>query len=49
MKILNEYDWPGNIRQLENTCRYITVMAPSASITLDDIPDEIKNIDEQLK
>lgn len=43
MTILNDYDWPGNIRQLENTCRYITVMAPSASITVDDIPDEIKN------
>ena len=43
MRILNDYDWPGNIRQLENTCRYITVMAPSASITADDIPDEIKN------
>jgi two-component system nitrogen regulation response regulator GlnG len=43
MKMLNDYDWPGNIRQLENTCRYITVMAPSASITADDIPDEIKN------
>ena len=43
MTILNDYDWPGNIRQLENTCRYITVMAPSASITADDIPDEIKN------
>ncbi len=43
MKILNDYDWPGNIRQLENTCRYITVMAPSANITADDIPDEIKN------
>ena len=48
MNVLNEYDWPGNIRQLENTCRYITVMAPSANITLDDIPDEVKNIDEGL-
>ena len=48
MEILNEYDWPGNIRQLENTCRYITVMAPSTSITLDDIPDEVKNIDMSL-
>ena len=43
MSILNNYDWPGNIRQLENTCRYITVMAPSTSITADDIPDEIKS------
>jgi two-component system nitrogen regulation response regulator GlnG len=49
MKVLNEYEWPGNIRQLENTCRYITVMAPSTSITLDDIPDEVKNIDVNLK
>ena len=45
MDILNEYSWPGNIRQLENTCRYITVMAPSTSITIDDIPDEVKNIE----
>ena len=49
MEVLNEYDWPGNIRQLENTCRYITVMAPSTSITLDDLPDEVKNIDISLK
>ena len=45
MDILNEYYWPGNIRQLENICRYITVMAPSTSITIDDIPDEVKNIE----
>ena len=45
LDILNEYSWPGNIRQLENTCRYITVMAPSTSITIDDIPDEVKNIE----
>ena len=49
MEVLNEFDWPGNIRQLENTCRYITVMAPSTSITLDDIPDEVKNIDMSLE
>ena len=49
MEVLNEYDWPGNIRQLENTCRYITVMAPSTSITLDDIPDEVKNIDMNIE
>jgi len=48
MRVLNEYDWPGNIRQLENTCRYITVMAPSANITLDDIPDEVKNINKSF-
>ena len=41
-QVLNKYDWPGNIRQLENICRYMTVMAPSSIITSDDLPDEIK-------
>tara|TARA_B100001057_G_scaffold160024_1_gene160661 strand:- start:481 stop:1872 length:1392 start_codon:yes stop_codon:yes gene_type:complete len=45
LKLMQEYEWPGNIRQLENICRYITVMAPSSTVTLDDIPDEVKNID----
>ncbi len=52
MKLLNTYDWPGNIRQLENICRYMTVMAPSSTITVDDIPDEVKSthtIDEYDK
>ena len=40
-EVLNKYDWPGNIRQLENICRYMTVMAPSSVITSDDLPDEI--------
>ncbi len=42
MEILNKYDWPGNIRQLENICRYMTVMAPSSTITIDDVPDEVR-------
>ena len=44
MKLMMKYDWPGNIRQLENICRYITVMAPSSTVTLDDVPDEVKNV-----
>ena len=42
LEILNKYDWPGNIRQLENICRYMTVMAPSSTITIDDVPDEVR-------
>ena len=44
MELLNKYDWPGNIRQLENLCRYMTVMAPSATITVDDVPDEVRDL-----
>ncbi len=32
--------WPGNVRQLENTCRWLTVMASGREILLEDLPDE---------
>lgn len=35
-------DWPGNVRQLENTCRWLTVMAPSQLITMNDLPEELQ-------
>jgi len=41
LNYLTSFDWPGNIRQLENLCRYLTVMCSSATITIDDIPDDI--------
>ena len=34
-------DWPGNVRQLENTCRWITVMAAGDEVHLDDLPPEL--------
>ncbi|WP_116367955.1 nitrogen regulation protein NR(I) [Parahaliea mediterranea] len=34
-------DWPGNVRQLENTCRWITVMASGREIHLRDLPPEL--------
>ena len=34
-------DWPGNVRQLENTCRWITVMASSREVLIDDLPPEL--------
>ena len=34
--------WPGNVRQLENTCRWLTVMSPSKEVKLEDLPDELK-------
>lgn len=35
--------WPGNVRQLENTCRWLTVMAPSQLINSSDLPDELQH------
>ncbi len=37
--------WPGNVRQLENTCRWLTVMAPSQDIRIDDLPPELRATD----
>ncbi len=39
---LTGLEWPGNVRQLENTCRWLTVMSPGQVITLEDLPPELK-------
>ncbi|MDA9557912.1 nitrogen regulation protein NR(I) [Vibrio sp.] len=39
---MQDYHWPGNVRQLENVCQRLTVMASSESVHIDDLPDEIK-------
>ncbi|MCP8899836.1 nitrogen regulation protein NR(I) [Gilvimarinus xylanilyticus] len=33
--------WPGNVRQLENTCRWITVMASGREVHTEDLPPEL--------
>ena len=42
---MNKLSWPGNVRQLENFCRWITVMASGKEIHLDDLPPELKETD----
>jgi two-component system nitrogen regulation response regulator GlnG len=41
-QFLCSLDWPGNVRQLENTCRWLTVMASGREIHIDDLPPELK-------
>jgi len=38
---MSDYHWPGNVRQLENSCRWITVMAPGSTVDVGDLPKEI--------
>ncbi|MBF6624922.1 MAG: nitrogen regulation protein NR(I) [Pseudomonas stutzeri] len=40
---LQNLAWPGNVRQLENTCRWITVMASGREVHVDDLPPELLN------
>jgi two-component system nitrogen regulation response regulator GlnG len=38
---LAAFDFPGNVRQLENVCHWITVMAPAQVVEVDDLPPEL--------
>jgi two-component system nitrogen regulation response regulator GlnG len=38
---LQNCQWPGNVRQLENICRFLTVMASGQEILLEDLPSEL--------
>ncbi len=41
-KFLLNAEWTGNVRQLENFCRWVTVMAPGRDIHVDDLPPELR-------
>ena len=38
---LTQFEWPGNVRQLVNTCRRLTVSAPGREIKSEDIPADL--------
>ena len=41
---LSNFDWPGNVRQLVNACRRLTVTAPGREIKAEDIPPDLGGI-----
>jgi two-component system nitrogen regulation response regulator GlnG len=41
LRLLGTFDFPGNVRQLENVCHWLTVMAPAQVIELKDLPPEV--------
>ena len=45
MVSLCRYDWPGNVRQLENACYWLTLMSPSQSVKVQDLPTEVKEFE----
>ncbi|RDB42550.1 nitrogen regulation protein NR(I) [Halomonas sp. DQ26W] len=42
---LTRLPWPGNVRQLENTCRWLTVMASGREVLVEDLPPELREPD----
>ncbi len=51
LQVISQMSFPGNVRELENLCRWLTVMAPSQLIQLDDLPPDVLEgtIDSDLK
>jgi len=43
LKYLAAQDFPGNVRQLENLCHWLTVMAPGQNIDIADLPPEMRS------
>ncbi len=43
LKYLSAVNWSGNVRQLENVCHWLTVMAPGQNIDVADLPPELKD------
>ena len=48
LALLQSFDWPGNVRQLVNACRRLTVTAPGPEIQVADIPEELGGKGETL-
>ena len=44
LKYLATLDFPGNVRQLENICHWLTVMAPGQQVDLADLPVELREL-----
>ena len=42
LEMLELFEWPGNVRQLENTARWLTVMASSQEVHVEDLPVELR-------
>ena len=47
MNYLATQDFPGNVRQLENVCHWLTVMAPAQTVEVADLPPELRAAESQ--
>jgi len=45
LAIMQTFDWRGNVRQLENVCLWLTVMATGDTILAEDLPPELQASD----
>jgi two-component system, NtrC family, nitrogen regulation response regulator GlnG len=43
LQLLAAFDFPGNVRQLENICHWLTVMAPGQRVDAADLPPDVRS------
>ena len=48
MHYLSTLEFPGNVRQLENLCNWITVMAPGQLVEITDLPSDLTKVGDSL-
>ena len=50
LKLLESYNWPGNVRQLRNVMRTATAMCEGSRISVEDLPEDIRDVifDDEL-
>lgn len=41
LKVISKMHFPGNVRQLENLCHWMTVMSPSTVVGVNDLPEDL--------
>ena len=49
VQAMDAYEWPGNVRQLQNVIERSVVLSPHTAIELDDLPAEVRDEETQLK
>ncbi len=49
IRYLASRDWPGNVRQLENVCHWVTVMAPGVIVDVKGLPPELHDEDKETR
>lgn len=49
LELFLQYDWPGNIREMENLLERVVLMAKGTTVTLEDIPAEIRTQTEMVE
>lgn len=48
MKLLMKYEWPGNIRELQNVCERLQILSDGHTIMPGDIPESIVNPEQKI-